>query len=101
MFRKYPCGCTAREEGNDIACALHKELEQARLEAECAAERYAVARERIVEAEVKRLDEQIGRLAQFIMDEVPGEPSRSEGAVDCAIRWMRARLAEPESEKEG
>lgn len=31
---------------------------------------------------------QIERLAQFIMAEVPGEPSISEGAVDCAIRLL-------------
>lgn len=36
---------------------------------------------------------QIDRLAAFIMNEVPGEPSQSEGAVDTAIRWMRERLA--------
>ena len=30
------------------------------------------------------------RLANFIMAEVPGEPSESEGAVDCAIRIITA-----------
>lgn len=35
---------------------------------------------------------QIERLANFIMEEVPGEPSQSEGAVDTAIRWMREKL---------
>ena len=35
------------------------------------------------------LDSQIGRLATYIMQEVPGEPSQSEGAVDCAIRVLR------------
>jgi hypothetical protein len=35
---------------------------------------------------------QIERLSEFIMAEVPGEPSQSEGAVDTAIRWMRAQL---------
>lgn len=38
---------------------------------------------------------QVERLAEFIMDEVPGEPSQSEGAVDTAIRWMRSRLGVP------
>lgn len=38
--------------------------------------------------------EQIDRLVRFIMDEVPGEPSRSEGAVDTAIRAMRDLRAE-------
>lgn len=35
------------------------------------------------------LESQIDRLAKFIMAEIPGEPSRDEGAVDCAIRIMR------------
>jgi hypothetical protein len=38
------------------------------------------------------LDSQIDRLANFIMAEVPFEPSQSEGAVDTAIRWMRSGL---------
>lgn len=41
-------------------------------------------------AESKQLD----KLAKFIMDEVPGEPSESEGAVDCAIRIIREHLKE-------
>jgi hypothetical protein len=39
------------------------------------------------------LETQIDRLANFIMAEVPDEPSQSEGAVDTAIRWMRSALA--------
>lgn len=35
------------------------------------------------------VDDQIHRLARFIMDEVPGEPSQGEGAIDCAIRLIR------------
>jgi len=38
------------------------------------------------------LGSQIDRLANFIMAEIPGEPSQSEGAVDTAIRWMRSAL---------
>ena len=37
-------------------------------------------------------ENQINRLAQFIMDEAPGEPRQSEGAVDTAIRLLRERL---------
>lgn len=33
--------------------------------------------------------EQIDRLAKFIIENVPGEPSVSEGAVDCAIRIIK------------
>lgn len=32
---------------------------------------------------------QIDRLAEFIMNEVPGEPSMSQGAVETAIRLIR------------
>ncbi len=39
--------------------------------------------------ERESLDSQIDRLAKFIMEEVDGEPSQSEGAVDCAIRIIR------------
>lgn len=42
--------------------------------------------------------EQIDKLARFILNEVPGEPAQSEGAVDTAIRWMRAKLAVPAAE---
>jgi hypothetical protein len=38
------------------------------------------------------LESQINRLAEFIMHEVPGEPSESEGAVDCAIRIIREKV---------
>lgn len=45
---------------------------------------------------VKELGSQIDRLANWIMAEVPGEPSMSEGAVETAIRIMvslRAQVA--------
>ena len=39
--------------------------------------------------------EQIERLARFIQEEIPGEPSRGdEGAVDCMIRIVREHLPE-------
>ena len=41
------------------------------------------------------LESQIGRLADFILAEVPGEPSQSEGAVDTAIRIIRGFLDKP------
>lgn len=37
---------------------------------------------------------QIERLATFIMDEVPGEPSQDQGAIDTAIRIIRTLMAE-------
>ena len=37
---------------------------------------------------------QIDLLAEFIMAEVPGEPSKSEGAGECAIRIIRQLTAE-------
>jgi hypothetical protein len=45
-------------------------------------------------AERDHLDGEIKRLADFIMAEVPGEPSQSQGAVDTAIRVIRALTAE-------
>ena len=48
-----------------------------------------LASEEIARRHSENLDDQIKRLARFIADEVPGEPSRSEGAVDTAIRIIR------------
>jgi hypothetical protein len=46
-----------------------------------------------VYAERGELHAEVERLASFIMDEIPGEPSQSEGAVDCAIRLLRDQAA--------
>lgn len=35
------------------------------------------------------LQEQVDALAKFIIAEIPGEPSRSGGAVETAIRLLR------------
>lgn len=37
-------------------------------------------------------EQQIERLADFILAEVPGEPSQSQGAVDTAIRLLRTQV---------
>jgi hypothetical protein len=37
------------------------------------------------------LDEQTSRLASYIMQNVPGEPSQSEGAIDTAIRLLKEK----------
>lgn len=41
-----------------------------------------------LEAERDQLDAQIAKLADYIMLDVPGEPSQSEGAVDTATRVL-------------
>lgn len=41
--------------------------------------------------------EEIARLANFILETVPGEPSKDEGAVDCAIRLILAGIAEKQN----
>lgn len=46
-------------------------------------------RQRTAQSERDNLYQQIDRLAQFILDEVPGEPSQDQGAVDTAIRVIR------------
>lgn len=38
------------------------------------------------------LESQVSRLADFILHEVPGEPSANEGAVDTAIRIIHGLL---------
>lgn len=34
---------------------------------------------------------QINELARFILEEVLGEPSQNEGAIECAMRLIRAK----------
>ena len=44
------------------------------------------------------LPSQVNRLATFISEEIPGEPSKSEGAIDCAIRLLRkAYVRDPDN----
>ena len=38
---------------------------------------------------LERLHDQVEELSRFIMAEVPGEPSQSEGAIETAIRLIR------------
>ena len=45
-------------------------------------------------AERDHLNGEIKRLASFIMTEVPGEPSQSQGAADTAIRVIRTLTAQ-------
>ena len=41
-------------------------------------------------AAIASSQDQVTRLAEYIMREIDGEPSRSEGAGDCAIRLLAA-----------
>lgn len=45
-------------------------------------------------AELASLKGQIDRLARFIIKEIPGEPSKNEGAIECAIRIMKTAKKE-------
>lgn len=47
--------------------------------------------------EAQALTTQIERLAEVIMNEVPGEPSQGQGAIDCAIRLIRCAYTTPET----
>lgn len=38
---------------------------------------------------IENAQRQIKRLADFILKEVPGEPSKNQGAIDTAIRVIR------------
>lgn len=68
--------------------------DEARANADQELSRTQEALDRITELEDvlqahRMADDQVGRLARFIADVVPGEPSRSEGAVDTAIRLLQ------------
>jgi hypothetical protein len=41
--------------------------------------------------EVTRAEKQIDRLAMFIINNIPGEPSQGQSAVDTAIRLLAAQ----------
>lgn len=40
----------------------------------------------VLQAKLDELDRQITELANYIINYVPGEPSQSEGVIDCTIR---------------
>ena len=48
---------------------------------------------------IKHLEGEITKLANYIMAEVPGEPSESQGACDTAIRVIRGFLSLKEVDK--
>lgn len=50
------------------------------------------ARERGIKED---LAQQINKLAHFIITAIPGEPSKSEGAIDTAIRLLQAHVVNP------
>lgn len=41
-------------------------------------------------AQLSEMHEAVTRLTHVILDEIPGEPAAGEGAIDCAIRLLRA-----------
>ena len=47
----------------------------------------------MTQTKVEKPRDQINRLAQYIVHNVPGEPSQDEGAVDTAIRIMKEAFA--------
>ena len=46
------------------------------------------------------LEEQVDMLAIYILHEVDGEPSKNEGAIECAIRIMRESKSESQTLRE-
>lgn len=53
------------------------------------------------EAENATLKAQVNQLATFIMENIEGEPSQSEGAIDTAIRIMAKQKAQVKELREG
>lgn len=60
----------------------------------------AAAKLRRLSADNAAKDAQINELAEFIMHEVDGEPSENQGAVDTAIRVIRALQAKVDEARE-
>ena len=48
--------------------------------------------------EHQKLAHQIDRLATFIIENIDGEPSKSEGAIDTAIRLLKEAYTQQEAE---
>ena len=71
---------SASEDGQEYAHIVMPKGEAEKLFAE------ALSRPSPVDGEL--VEAQIDRLATFIMENIDGEPSQSEGAVDCAIRLL-------------
>jgi hypothetical protein len=44
------------------------------------------------------LESQVERLARFILDNVPGEPSEDQGAIDTAIRLLSRHYGDKSGE---
>jgi hypothetical protein len=66
------------------------EPEESREERRARRDRRATAPDEDVDKDVNEpLEDQTERLANFIMEHVPGEPSANEGAIDTAIRLLR------------
>ena len=53
-----------------------------------------------IKTALKQTDGQINELANYIMNEVEGEPSKSEGAVDCAIRLLKKHYSKQDETPE-
>ena len=49
-------------------------------------------------AEHQKLAHQIDKLALFIIENIEGEPSKSEGAIDTAIRLLKEAYTQQEAE---
>jgi hypothetical protein len=68
----------------------HKKLLSERDEARTLCRKYYAELQKMTE-ERDALQEQVDKLANYIMAYIPGEPSQSEGAIDCAIRLLSTR----------
>jgi len=71
-------------------CAVFASPDGARRQVNIAQYARAIAKP-VETVEAPTEPDQIERLAEFIAHNIPGEPSQSEGAVDCAIRIMTSQ----------
>lgn len=89
---------SAADEYNKMSLGLRKRLKNSQDQITELSREIVRVRTLLLEANEKltaemeqriRIDGQITTLAQFIMDDVPGEPSENKGAVETIIRVVR------------
>lgn len=87
--------CHEKDEGWELT---REEMEKLRAMTERSLEGFHIRRQNELLGELSNLNEefqskagQIDKLSEFILTNIPGEPSRNEGAIDTAIRLLKER----------
>ena len=95
--------CHEKDEGWELT---REEMEKLRVMTERSLEGFHIRRQNELLRELSNLNDefqskagQIDKLSEFILTNIPGEPSRNEGAVDTAIRLLKERQNPDQAEE--